>query len=464
MDTNATISPDGGNIAYARANDPDVGKWRLLEAAADGSNEKVLLVVSGPLAPQWIGWSPDGKRIAFASGSVVDSFAIKTFDLATSKVNPFVTFSDKFALSFSWGPDGRSIYIVYPSVQKPFSLKTKVGAVSYPEGKFRPIISDVNDHIDVTVSADGKTLATVQDESSSEVDVLPANGSGPAVPVPGIPRQTIFPSVDWTSDGHLLVSEGLRLLRMNPDGSSAVTLLSDSTSWINDMMSCDSGRFIAFTWLLHSDEGDFDKIWRVNPDGSDTTALSSQVHLRNLVACQGNWLYYITESKVNLMRMPANGGASEDTPGTQAIQGLPKAVAFSPDGKIAAGYLLRVDPAARSYTNTIVLFSTDNPKTPPRYIPTDPRCGVGFIVPGPASWNSFRFTPDGKSVAITMEEKGVDNIWVQPIDGSKGHQLTHFDSLQMQDFRFSLDGKRLAVIRSENSGDVILARDSSTPQ
>ena len=464
VDTNPTISPDGGNIAYARANDPDVGKWRLLEANADGSKERVLWVQSGPLAPQWIGWSPDGERIAFASGSPVDSFAIKMFDLATSKVNPFVTFNDKFALSFSWAPDGRSIYMVYPSAQKPFSLKTKVGSVSFPEGKFRPIISDVNDHIDVSASADGKTLATVQDQSASEVDVLPADGSGTAVAVPGIPSETVFPSVDWTSDGHLLVSEGLRLLRMNPDGSDAVALLSDSTSWINDMMSCDSGRFIAFTWFLHSDEGDFEKIWRVNPDGSDVTALSSHEHMKNLVACQGNWLYYITESKVALMRMPANGGPSEETPGTQAIKGLPHAVAFSPDGKIAAGFSLSIDTAVRTYTNTIVLFSTDRPNTPPRYIPTDPRCGVGFILPGPASWNSFHFTPDGKSVAVTMEEKGMDNIWVQPIDGSKGRQLTHFDSLQMQDFRFSLDGKRLAVIRSENSGDVILARDASAPQ
>lgn len=461
VDTNATISPDGTKIAYARANNPEVGKWRLIEANADGGDERVLWVESGPVPPDCIGWSPDGKRIALASGSPVDSFGIKMLDLATGKANPFVTFSDKFALQISWAPDGRSLYIVYPSAQKPFSLKTKVGSVSYPEGKFRPIISDVNNHRDVSVSADGKTLVTVQDQSVSEVDVLAANGAGPAVSIPDIPRQTVFPAVDWTADGHLLVSEGLRLLRMNPDGSDAITLLSDSSSWINDMMSCDSGHFIAFTWFLHSDQGDFDKIWRVNPDGSDVTALSSQVNLKNLLACQGNWLYYITESKVDLMRLPANGGASEHTPGTQAIEGLPKAVAFSPDGKIAAGYLLRVDPAARSYTNTIVLFSVDNPKTPPRYIPTDPRCGVGFILPGPASWNSFHFTPDGKAVAITMEEKGVDNIWVQPIDGSKGHQLTHFDSLQMQDFRFSLDGKRLAVIRSDYSGDVVLARDTT---
>lgn len=462
VDSNATISPDGKNIAYARANDPEVGKWRLLEAAADGSNEKVLFVGSGPVPPDYIGWSPDGRRIALASGSPTDSFAIKMFDLATGKVNPFVTLDDKFALQIAWAPDGRSLYIVYPSAQKPFSLNSKVGVISYPEGKFRSIISDVNDHMGVSLSADGKTLATVQNESSSEIDVLPGGGAGPAARVPGIPSQTVFPSLDWTSDDHLLVSEGLRLLRMNPDGSDKVTLLSDSSSWINDLMSCDSGRFIAFTWFLHSnDEGDLQKIWRANPDGSDATPLTSHMDVRNLVACQGNWLYYISHSTVALMRIPADGGASEDTPGTQAIKDLPKAVAFSPDGKMAAGYLVSLDLNSRTYANRIAFFSPDNSKEQPRYITTDPRCGVGFITQGPSSWNSFHFTPDGRAVAITMEEKGIDNIWIQPIDGSKGHQLTHFDSLQIQDFRWSPDGKRVAVIRSENSGDVILARDTA---
>ena len=464
VDTNVTIYPNGKNIAYARANDPDVGKWRLLEASADGSNERVLFVGSSPLRPESIAWSPDSNRIALTSGSPTDSFAIRMFDFATGKVSPFVTFKNKFALQIAWAPDGRSIYMVYPSAQKPFSLKTKVGVVSYPEGKFHPIISDVNDHIDVSLSADGKTLATVQDQSASEIDVLPGNGAGPAVPVTGIPSQTVFPSVDWTSDDHLLVSEGLRLLRMNTDGSDAVTLLSDSSSWINDMMSCDSGRFIAFTWIFHHNEGDLYRIWRANPDGSDATPLNSHLDSRSLLACNGNWLYYITESKLDLMRIPANGGAPEVTPGTEAIQGLPKAVAFSRDGKTAAGYLVAVDPTTRTYVNKIALFSTDNPKTPPRYITTDPRCGVGFDVPGPASWNSFHFTPDDKAVAITMEEKGVDNIWIQPIDGSKGHQLTHFTSEQIQDFRWSLDGKRLAVIRSDYSGDVILAHDTSSSQ
>jgi Tol biopolymer transport system component len=140
-------------------------------------------------------------------------------------------------------------------------------------------------------------------------------------------------------------------------------------------------------------------------------------------------------------------------------------VAFSPDGKTMAIYAPQGDPNSRTYANTIALLNTDaNSKTPPRYITTDPRCGVGFIVPGPAAFSGFHFTPDGKAIAILIEERGIDNIWIQPIDGSKGHQLTHFDSLQIQDFRWSPDGKRLAAIRSDYSGDVVLLHDTGASQ
>ena len=144
-----------------------------------------------------------------------------------------------------------------------------------------------------------------------------------------------------------------------------------------------------------------------------------------------------------------------------AAKGLHNAVAFSPHGKTMALYAPQADPKTHTYVNTIALLGTDaSAKAPPRYIITDPRCGIGFIAPGPAAWGGFHFTPDGKAIAILMEEKGVDNIWIQPIDGSKGHQLTHFDSLQIQDFRWSPDGKHLGVIRSEYAGDVILVRDT----
>jgi eukaryotic-like serine/threonine-protein kinase len=59
-----------------------------------------------------------------------------------------------------------------------------------------------------------------------------------------------------------------------------------------------------------------------------------------------------------------------------------------------------------------------------------------------------------------VEEKGVDNIWLQPLDGSNGHQITNFKSEEISGFRWSPDAKRLAVVRHHNSSDVILLRDS----
>ena len=467
VDSNAAVSPDGTNIDYKRATYPERSNWRLLEANADGSAEKVLLITPGETLPHWLSWSPDGKRIALAAASASSDLGIEMFDLASGKMNSFVTFNDKFALELAWAPDGRSIYIAYPSRQKPFSLKTKIGVVSYPAGKFRTIVNDVNNHTGVSVSADGRTLATVQDESASEIDILRGDGTGPAAAIPGIPRQTVFPAFDWTADGQLLVSEGLRLVRMNADGSNAVTLLSDSDAWINDMMTCDAGQHIALAWFFHGGGiiHYYLSVWRASADGSNLTAFPLHQVVKNLLACDGKWLYYLPESKATLMRISSSGGEPEVAPATSLVKGLQKAVAFSPDGKTMAIYAPQGDPNSRTYANTIALLNTDaNSKTPPRYITTDPRCGVGFIVPGPAAFSGFHFTPDGKAIAILIEEKGVDNIWIQPIDGSKGHQLTHFDSLQIQDFRWSPDGKRLAVIRSDYSGDVVLLHDTSASQ
>jgi Tol biopolymer transport system component len=71
------------------------------------------------------------------------------------------------------------------------------------------------------------------------------------------------------------------------------------------------------------------------------------------------------------------------------------------------------------------------------------------------------FTPDGKSVAIVTEDQGADNIWLQPLDGSKGRLITKFKSDKIIDFHWSPDTKSLAVLRSHRESDVILLHDTS---
>ena len=49
------------------------------------------------------------------------------------------------------------------------------------------------------------------------------------------------------------------------------------------------------------------------------------------------------------------------------------------------------------------------------------------------------FTPDGKAVVYPVRERGADNLWLQPLDGSPGRQITAFKREQILDFNWSRD-------------------------
>jgi eukaryotic-like serine/threonine-protein kinase len=62
-------------------------------------------------------------------------------------------------------------------------------------------------------------------------------------------------------------------------------------------------------------------------------------------------------------------------------------------------------------------------------------------------------------VAYIIRDKGVDNVFVQPLDGSPGRQVTSFTSEEISQFQWSPDGKTLAVARVQNTSDVVLLRE-----
>jgi WD40 repeat protein len=107
---------------------------------------------------------------------------------------------------------------------------------------------------------------------------------------------------------------------------------------------------------------------------------------------------------------------------------------------------------AESLLATVALES--NAQFSPHVFAPDPRisggAGNGLFV------NNLSFTPDGKAVAYIVRDKGVDNLFVQPLDGSPGHPITNFTSENIVAFRWSPDGKTLAVARTQNTSDVVL--------
>ena len=461
VDGGPIFSPDGKRIVYSRYNDPELNKWRLLETDADGGNEKVLYVEPAPGGPvAELSWSPDSKRVAISTltSNGKSLSQIRFFDLAGGSMQPFVAPADKIILGNAWAPDGRGIFVAYVPRGEHLSVQTQIGLFSYPDGAFRPITNDLTDHNFLSLAADGHTLVTVQKETSTQIVLMSPSGAGPLTRVSGIATRETLPSFSWTGDGQLLISHGDHLVRQHTDGTHAVTILSDPAAWISDPVSCDKDRWIALNWMIHG-EGSGNRIWRANPDGSDAVSLTSGEFSR-LWGCSpdGKWLYYTEQITNGVLRMASGGGKPEFVPGANPPNSLTAQAILSPDGKTLAIFTVVLNPESKTYFNRIVLASLDSGV---RNLDLDPVLKAAFRSQGPPQSAGFRFSPDGKSIAFVIDDAGVDNIWMQPLDGSKGRKLTHFsDPEKIQDFRWSPDGKALALLRFHSVSDVILLHDT----
>jgi eukaryotic-like serine/threonine-protein kinase len=165
----------------------------------------------------------------------------------------------------------------------------------------------------------------------------------------------------------------------------------------------------------------------------------------------GKWVYFVDGADSRVMRVSINGGMPEQVRSSMVRNALPYRTAISRDGRMLAYAFSGVEGLGKHtvFQKLAIVDLTMNSDRPPRLLDIDPRASL-FV----------QFTPDGKNVAYPIEEKGIGNIWLQPIDGSKGRQITNFTFLTIAGFRWSSDGKSLLVHRTQRTSDVVLLRES----
>jgi Tol biopolymer transport system component len=73
----------------------------------------------------------------------------------------------------------------------------------------------------------------------------------------------------------------------------------------------------------------------------------------------------------------------------------------------------------------------------------------------PTAPNSFKWHPSGRALIVAQNERGVDNLWELPIDGTAKRQLTQFTDDTIFRFDVGRDG-RLAISRGRITRDVVL--------
>ncbi|MFZ1929182.1 MAG: hypothetical protein WAU50_08605, partial [Candidatus Sulfotelmatobacter sp.] len=460
LDTGIAFSPDGHRIAYARANDPEVGKYRLLTANSDGSDETILQIAANGAGdlPRSMAWSPDGKKITYTLFTLGDVLGtIKSFDIAGKQEEPLAVFKNELLFDIAWLPGGKWLLARYDQ-KGPSYVRSQIGMVSQSGGQIQPVTRDTNEYETLTLSADGKTAATVQVRTAYSLSLLPGAGVQADTPVQPLSQAQDVQSVAWTAEGKLLVSDGQSVRQMNPDGGQQSTILSDPNSWIADVARC-GDRYIIVAWAFHGGTNQV-HLWRINPDGSNPTQLTDGVFDRYPVCSpDAKWVYYGDAVGPHFsMRAPIEGGQPEPVPASDVhdMYGFGAGEAMSPDGKrlIFNSEISGPNSVAFSKLALVTLDSTS--QSAPILFQPDPRMATGG---GTGFTNVMTFTPDGKSVAYIVRDQGVDNIFVQPLDGSPGHQITNFTSEHIAEFQWSPDGKTLAVARAQNTSDVVLLRE-----
>jgi eukaryotic-like serine/threonine-protein kinase len=453
IDSDVGFSPDGHRIAYGRGNDPEVGKYRLLTANLDGNDEKVLLIAPAPgnVSPSSIAWSPDGKKVALSLSPVDNALgAILIFDFDTNKLAPLATFEDKLVNELKWSPDGSGLFVNFQQAGPNFQ-RAQIGFLPIGGGALQPITRDTNSYSTLTLSTDGKTLATVQVKTAQNLYLLPGTGSQAAELPAVLPPGEYVSGFGWDATGNVLAGESGHLLRMDRDGSNSSQILGDAASLVLEPSVC-GDRYLVFTWRFHGG-AQVGNLWRANADGSNLVKLTD-VDSRNPVCSPDEkFVYFLNLAADQIWRVPVDGSSKgELTPGTT----IPKTFvagtrpALSSDGKFLGVILIPVlNPDVMKPENKIAVVSLDS-GTAPRLLSVDPRI----------AGNGFQFTPDGKALAYAIRENGVDNIWLQPLDGSAGRRITNFNSEQIIDFRWSPDGKNLGMLRTHSDSDVVLLQET----
>jgi len=447
VDTTVTFSPDGKRIAFMRANDP-VGRFQVLIANADGSEERRFTDGPASAAPGAVAWSPDGKRIASSvpgSGDAVS--AIQFQDVTSAKVEALVPFNKVQSNELVWLPDGSGLLVTYQSSQL---APVQIGFLSKSSTYLRAVTNDTDSYQTLTLSADGRTMATVQQKAAQTLYLLPAAGFTGIAPNPALAQHRDSMTFGWSAKGDLYFDDHTGLLRMSLDGTHRTNVLSDPATTVVGESGCADGRYVLFTWV---DRGTSNKsnIWRVSVDGSDLKQLThGTADFAPICSPNGGWVYYKDLISLQIMRVPINGGISEVVPGT-VLPGknfVGTDMAISPDSKTLAFLAAGTEQNEKK----IVLVPLDAGLKPP----------VQLLDPDTRVTASPQFSTDGKALIYPILENGAQNLWLQPLNGLRGRQITNFTSDGIQLFRFSPDGKTLGVFRTHIESYLVLLHDTGS--
>jgi serine/threonine protein kinase/Tol biopolymer transport system component len=422
-----SFSPDGSRVVFVR------DKRLLMIANADGTSVQTLATAGDGKTWEHPAWSPDGQTIACGVFQTSDSkFHLAGIAVKDGAERPISSALWLFLGGMAWLPDGSGLLL---AARDPESKLTQIWFLSYPEGKARRVTNDLSKYLGLTLTADGKTLLSVQSERVSNIWMVPGGDTSLARRLTTeAGKDEGLEGLSWTPDGRIVYSARPTgtwdLWIINQDGTNNRQLTFNARAYFPSVTP--DGRYIVFA----SDRAGSQNIWRMDLDGGNVKQLTNSAGIAGYPNCSpdGQWVvYHIYDKKMTIWKVPIDGG----TP-IQLTHEYSERPSFSPDGK-----------------SVLCRYGDPSPKM--ALIPSDGGPPARLIdLPEVAQSNFFQWALDGRGVVYVISRDRVYNLWSQSLDGGPPKQLTSFSSDRIFKFAWSRDGKLLALARGHEGSDVVL--------
>src|SRR5229473_298241 len=437
VDSPISFSPDGQRFAYLHQHgDSPVADLKI--ARRDGTLERDLFHHKELHADNLtLSWSPDGKTIVIpiVQPTPQDLGGFLAVDVASASMKQVAIAKDRLYDEPSWLPDMTGLLVSASSAETGFRRK-QIGIVSFPDGAFHLLTTDTNDYFHASLSSDGQSVAANQTQTKYQVEIAPVGSLDNFNPIRLSLTLPIL-SWDWSPDAQILLIQGSDIRLANPAGENRA-IFSELKYPMDQVASCGQGRYVVFRSIGRSG-GAETNLWRVDSSGTNLLRLTFGINDRVPVCSNdGKWVYYVDAAENHFLKRVAIDGGTPQT----IVKSPSEPYDVSPDGKTVAAFEARES----DHTPLLVTYSVEDGK----------KSSLEF---DPRGLPSLSFMPSGKAILYAVREKGVDNLWVQPLDGSARRQLTHFTSEQIGGYGYSKDGTRLAVGRGHADSDAVLLRN-----